>query len=95
VRGERLLDGGFSDNLPIEVLGARGADEIIAVVASHRGTALKSPLRTRWRPRLDGRRVHVVHPERPLAIGSWDFTADRIDRAIAEGYRRGRVVAGG
>jgi NTE family protein len=94
VRGEWLLDGGFSDNLPIEALGARGADEIIAVVASHRGTAVKSPLRPRWRPRLDGRRVHVVHPERPLAIGSWDFTPDRIDRAIAEGYRRGRMVAG-
>jgi predicted acylesterase/phospholipase RssA len=95
VRGEWLVDGGFSDNLPIEALATRGVDEIVAVVASHRGTALKSPLRPWWRPRLDGRRVHVVHPERPLAIGSWDFTADRIERAIAEGYRSGRMLAGG
>jgi hypothetical protein len=40
--------------------------------------------------------VHVVHPERPLAIGAWDFSADRIDRTIDEGkgYRLGRLLAG-
>jgi predicted acylesterase/phospholipase RssA len=94
VRGEWLLDGGFSDNLPIEILVERGADEVIAVVASHRGTVLKSPLRPRWRPQARGAVVHVVHPRRPLEIGSWDFRLDRILRAVDEGYRCGRDFVG-
>src|SRR5581483_5271732 len=94
VDGDLLLDGGFTDNLPIEALAARGADDVIAVVASHRGTALKSPLRPRWRPTADGTRVHVIHPERPLEIGAWDFSAARMDRALDAGYRRGRAFVG-
>jgi len=94
VDGDLLLDGGFTDNLPIEALAARGADDVIAVVASHRGTALKSPLRPRWRPTADGTRVHVIHPERPLEIGAWDFSAERMDRALDAGYRRGRAFVG-
>lgn len=95
VRGELLVDGGFSDNLPLETLAAKGADEIIAVVTSHRGTALKSALRPFWTPTVDGKRVHVVHPERALAIGAWDFAGDRMNRAIDEGYRRARELIGG
>ena len=94
VRGELLIDGGLTDNLPIEALAARGADEIVAVVTSPGGTALKSPLRPWWRPQVEGKHVHVVHPERPLPIGSWDFSADRMSRAIDEGYRRGRILIG-
>ena len=94
VRGELLLDGGFTDNLPIETLAARGAEEIVAVVTSPRGTALKSPLRPYWVPQLADRRVHVVRPERALEIGSWDFSAERMDRAIDEGYRCARRVIG-
>jgi NTE family protein len=95
VRGDWVFDGGFSDNLPIEAVAARGADEIIVSVASPRGTAVKSPLRPWWRPTIDGRRVTVVHPERALEIGSWDFSADRMERAIEEGWRRGRQVCAG
>ena len=94
VRGELVVDGGFSDNLPIELLAARGADEVVAVVTSPRGTALKSPLRPFWVPAVAGKRVHVVHPERPLEIGAWDFSGDRINRAIDEGYRRARDLIG-
>jgi NTE family protein len=94
VRGDLLVDGGFIDNLPIEALAARGADEIVAVVTSHRGTALKSPLRPFWVPTLGGRRVHVVHPARPLDLGAWDFSYDRMNRAIDEGYRRARELIG-
>ena len=94
VRGELLIDGGLTDNLPIEALAARGAEDIVAVVTSPRGTALKSPWRPIWVPTVDGKRVHVVHPERPLEIGSWDFSADRMNRAIDEGYRRARLVIG-
>ncbi len=90
VRGDLLVDGGLTDNLPIETLAARGVDEVVAVVTSTDGTALKTPLRTRWPPRADGVRVHVIHPRAPLAIRSWDFDRDRIERALDEGFARGR-----
>ena len=92
VRGHLYVDGGLRDNLPLEALVARGARDIIAVVTSPDGTALKTPLRPRWRPRVDGARVHVVRPSRPLAIRSWDLDGDRIARALDEGYARGREV---
>jgi predicted acylesterase/phospholipase RssA len=89
VRGEWLLDGGFTDNLPIGSLLERGAEEIIAVVTSSDGTAIKSPSRLRWRPKANGVRVHVIHPLRPLAIGHWDFRKQHVDAAIAEGMAAG------
>ncbi len=95
VNGELLLDGGLTDNLPIEALAGRRVDDVIAVVASHNGTALKSPLRPWWRPCLNGRPVRDVHPERPLALRSWDLSADNVNRASDEGYRRGCAVATG
>jgi NTE family protein len=94
VRGEWLIDGGFTNNLPLEPLVARGARDVIAVVTSHEGVALKSPRRTRWRPVAHGARVHVIHPRRPLAVRSWDLDRDRMARAIDEGYARGREFAG-
>lgn len=95
VNGDWLLDGGLTDNLPVEAVAERGVDEVLAVVVSHEGTALKSPLRPWWRPRVAGRRLRVVHPERPLTLGSWDFSLDHMDRAIDEGYRCGRRAAAG
>ena len=94
VRGEWLLDGGLTDNLPIERLVERGVDEVIAVVPSHRGTAFKSPLRPRWHPRVRGARVHVVHPRRRLELRAWDLSKERMYRAIDEGYRSGRDFTG-
>lgn len=91
VRGELLVDGGLTDNLPIEALVEKGAREIIAIVTSSDGTALKTPLRSRWRPRVDGARLHVIHPRRPLAVRSWDFDTDRMNRALDEGYACGRA----
>jgi NTE family protein len=86
VRGQLLVDGGLVDNLPLEPLVARGAREILAVTTRADGTALKTPWNKRWRPRADGARVHVIHPRAPLAIKSWDFSPDAIDRAIDAGY---------
>jgi NTE family protein len=93
VRGEWLLDGGLINNLPIEPLVERGAKDVIAVVTSPDGTALKRPLRARWRPTASGARVHVIHPRRPLAIRSWDLDGDRIAAALDEGFARGREFA--
>jgi NTE family protein len=91
VRGELLVDGGLVDNLPLEALAARGARDIVAVVTRPDGTALKNPWRRRWRPRVAGARVHVIHPRAPLAIRSWDFSRDAIERALDDGYAAGRA----
>jgi predicted acylesterase/phospholipase RssA len=94
VRGELLLDGGLVDNLPTEPVVARGAKDIIAVVASHDGTAMRRPLAPRIRPHEETRaRVHVVHPSAPLQIGSWDFDPLRMRAAIDDGRRQGAALA--
>ena len=96
-RGELYVDGGLVDNLPLEALAERGAREILAVTTRADGTALKTPLRKRWRPRVDpgsGARVHVIHPRKPLAIRSWDFSPDAIARAIDDGYDAARRFLG-
>jgi NTE family protein len=94
VRGELLLDGGLTDNLPVERLVSRGCDEVIAVVTQPDGTALKRPGRRGWRPQAVGARVHVIHPQRPLEIGSWDLDGDRMQRALDEGRAAGRAFLG-
>jgi predicted acylesterase/phospholipase RssA len=94
VRGELLIDGGLRDNLPLAPLTERGADEVIAVVTSPDGVAVKHPLRPRWRPAAHPARVHVIHPRSQLALRSWDFDRDRVARAIDEGFAVGRQFAG-
>src|SRR2546423_1355647 len=84
-----LIAVGLVASLPLEALVERGAREVIAVTTRTDGTALKTPWRRNWRPRVDARfdpsarvRVHVIHPRTPLAIRSWDFSPDAIARAI-------------
>jgi NTE family protein len=86
--GELVVDGGLTDNLPLEAVAARGATTILAVVAAADGTALKRPWRPRIRPSESaphGTRVVTIHPRRPLAIRSWDLDRARIREAAAEG----------
>jgi NTE family protein len=85
VRGALLVDGGLIDNLPLEALAARGATEIVAVVTSPDGVALKHPLKKRWRPSANGVPVRVIHPRAPLTLRSWDFDPTRVADAIAAG----------
>jgi predicted acylesterase/phospholipase RssA len=94
VRGDLLVDGGLLDNLPLEALVERGAREVVAVTTRADGTALKTPWRRRWHPRVDGARVHVVHPRAPLLLRSWDFSPDAIARAIDDGYDAARRFLG-
>ena len=85
VDGKLLVDGGFSDNLPIEALVRRGASEVVAVVTSPSGRALKSPRRRNWIPTAEGAIVHVIRPAQSLPIGAWDFRRDRMAAAIDAG----------
>ncbi len=94
VRGELLVDGGLTNNLPLEPLVERGCDEIIAVVTRPEGTAMKRLLKRGWRPQAGRARVHVIAPRRPLGIRSWNLDADRIDEALDEGYAAGRQFVG-
>jgi len=50
LRGELVLDGGLTDNLPLEAVVARGARTILAVVPAHDGSALARPFRPRVFP---------------------------------------------
>lgn len=94
VRGELYVDGGATDNLPIEELASRGARDVIAVVASADGVVLKDLRRRRWTPGLHGANLVLVRPRRALAIGSWDFDRDRMERAIEEGHAAVREAWG-
>jgi NTE family protein len=89
-----VIDGGISDNLPLGPVVARGADTILAVVASHDGTALKRPLRPRVRPHEApvAARVITVRPRRPLAVGAWDFDGARVSAAIDAGREAAEVA---
>ncbi len=95
VAGAWMLDGGVTDNLPVEALVARGAREVIAVTVRHDARAFKSPRQRAWVPTAEGARVHVIHPSRPLALKSWDFDRDAMARAIEAGWDAGRAFARG
>ena len=92
--GSWLVDGGLSDNLPLESLAARGAGEIVAVVSRATGLSAKTPWRRRWQPRVAGARVHVICPPRPLKLASWSFDRDDIERAIDDGREAARRFLG-
>lgn len=86
--GELVVDGGLTDNLPLDAVAARGATTILAVIAAADGTALKRPLRPRIRPSEHaprGTRVITIRPPRPLAIRAWDLDRARIRDAVAVG----------
>jgi predicted acylesterase/phospholipase RssA len=88
VRGELVIDGGATDNLPVAAVAARGARTILAVVPAADGTAMRRPFAPRVRPSElapPGARVITIHPRRPLAIRSWDLDRGRMRAAIADG----------
>ena len=88
LRGDLVVDGGATDNLPVPALAARGANLIFAVIPSADGTAFRRLFAPRVRPETlapPGVRVIPIHPRQPLAIGSWDLDRDRMRAAVAEG----------
>jgi 2,3-diketo-5-methylthio-1-phosphopentane phosphatase len=77
-----------------EAVAARDAGWTVAVTVRPDGMAFKSPRVRSWRPVAEGARVHVIHPRRALALSSWELDADRLARAIDEGYACGRDLTG-
>jgi len=93
LRGTLVVDGGLTDNLPLEPLVRRGCTRILAVVASPHGTSNKTPIRRRWQPRVAGAKLTVLHPRRLLRVQSWDLSSMSMNEAIDEGYEVGRLAA--
>ena len=92
LRGTLVVDGGLTDNLPVEALARRGCRQILAVVTSVAGTSNKTPIHRRWRPRAAGSDVRVVCPRRPLRVRSWDLSSASMNEAIDEGWEAGRLA---
>lgn len=88
LRGDLVVDGGATDNLPIAAAAARGPRTVLAVVPAADGTARVRVFGPRVRPEdlaPPGVRVLTVHPPAPLAIGAWDLDRDRMRAAVAAG----------
>jgi NTE family protein len=77
IDGRLVLDGGFHDNLPIDILVARGFTRIVAV-------RLGGFSRIRWQDTKDVE-VTYVKPSESLG-GMLDFSRKRIDKNIKLGY---------
>jgi predicted acylesterase/phospholipase RssA len=81
--GALHLDGALSDNTLLDALVARGAADITVVTPFADGAvaqtmfAAEGPLRPR-----PGVRLRVLYPARPLAIGRFDFSRERIEEAL-------------
>ncbi len=77
INGKLLLDGGLYDNLPIDLLAARGFKRIIAV-------RLGGFSRTRWQETRDVE-VTYIRPRESLG-GILDFSLERARKNIKLGY---------
>ncbi len=77
IDGRLVLDGGFYDNLPIDLLAARGFTRIIAV-------RLGGFSRTRWQEKKDVE-VTYIKPSESLG-GMLDFSRERAGQNIKLGY---------
>lgn len=76
IEGERYIDGGYADNLPISAAFRMGAERVIAV-------ALKQGVfEKRY---VNHPLVTCIEPSRPLG-GFMDFERDILDRNLALGY---------
>lgn len=81
--GALHLDGALADNTLLDALVARGATDITVVTPFAGGAVAQTmfgaegPLRPR-----PGVRLRVLYPARPLSIGRFDFSRERIEEAL-------------
>jgi NTE family protein len=81
--GALHVDGALADNTLLDALVARGATDITVVTPFTGGAvaqtmfAAEGPLRRR-----PGVRLRVLCPARPLSIGRFDFSRERLEEAL-------------
>ena len=86
--GALHLDGALADNTLLDALVARGARDVTVVTPFAEGVvaqtmfAAEGPLRPR-----PGVRLRVIYPERPLSIGRFDFSRERLEEALTMPHR--------
>lgn len=92
--GALHLDGALSDNTLLDTLVARGARDITVVTPFAEGAVARTmfdpegPLHPR-----PGVRLRVIYPERPLSIGRFDFSRERLEEALAMPHRETIISA--
>jgi len=82
------LDGALADNTLLDALVARGALDITVVTPFAGGAVARTMFATEGplRPRPDIR-LRVIYPERPLSIGRFDFSRERLEQALRMPHR--------
>lgn len=87
IQGTWHMDGGLSDNAPVDVPFAAGCDRVIAIVNNARGALYYNPITKRRRDvSIYRERLTIIHPPMPLPIRmSFDFDSDRMDATFAMG----------
>jgi predicted acylesterase/phospholipase RssA len=86
--GELHLDGAVADNTLIDALIARGADDITVVTPFLDGAVA----RTMFAPERPlaahaDVRLRVISPARPLSLGRFDFSPERMEEALVMPHR--------
>ena len=86
--GALHLDGALADNTLLDALVARGARDVTVVTPFAEGAVARTmfdaegPLHPR-----PGVRLRVIYPERPLSIGRFDFSPERMEEALRMPHR--------
>jgi NTE family protein len=90
--GSLHVDGALADNTLLDALCGRGVTEITVVTPFAEGRVAQTmfsaegPLRPR-----PGVRLRVLYPERPLSIGRFDLSPERLEEALAMAHAE-RIV---
>jgi NTE family protein len=81
--GALHVDGALADNTLIDVLIARGATDITVVTPFAEGRVAMTML-AEGKPLVPRRdvRFRVLYPERPLSIGRFDLSRERLEEAL-------------
>ena len=94
--GALHVDGALADNTLLDALIARGATDITVVTPFAGGRVAQTmfsaegPLRPR-----PGVRLRVLSPARPLSIGRFDFSRERLEEALTMPHAEHIVAAAG
>ena len=80
------IDGGFIDNVPVDVPLENGCDRVLVIVNNHRGYLYPKPFFPfPKRVSLLEKSLIVLHPLRRLPLWPFDFRVDRLELAMKMG----------